>query len=337
MILACDVGGTKTRLALYQASPADGRLARGRTETYPSDRAGSLEALVAAFLAAGPPVALTAAGFGVAGPVADGRARITNLPWEVDAAALARRLALPAVALVNDVEATAWALERLGPADVGVLQAGTPRPGTRAVIAVGTGVGYAALVPGRGRAAPLASEAGHADFAPRTELQAALWRRLAARHGHVSVERLLSGPGLLTIFELLLAERGQAAPDWAAAAARGGTGPAAVAEAGMSGRDATAALALDLFLAVAGAEAGNWALRTLATGGLWLGGGVGVKLLFPAAARPGWREHAASRFMEAFLDKGRFRPLLSAVPVAVILDDTAALLGAAHRATLPEG
>ncbi len=333
MILACDVGGTKTRLALFTEGP-DGALTRGRTGTWPSAGAASLEVILAAFLGSGPPVSLSAAGFGVAGPVAEGRARITNLPWEVDAAALARRLGLPAVALVNDVEATAWALGRLGPADVAVLQAGVPRPGTRAVIAVGTGVGYAALVPGPGRAVPLASEAGHADFAPRTEVEVALWRRLAARHGHVSVERLLSGPGLQTAMELLLAERGLPAPPWLERAARDGHGPAAVAAEGMGGRDATAAEALDLVVGVCGAEAGNWALRTLATGGLWLGGGVGVRLLHPAEAPPGWRERARARFLEAFLDKGRFRPLLSGVPVAVILDDTAALLGAAHRATL---
>ncbi|HET9554978.1 MAG TPA: ROK family protein, partial [Anaeromyxobacteraceae bacterium] len=198
MILACDVGGTKVNLALYD--PAGGLLRRVRLESYPSREAASLDELLDRFLAAtGAAGTVEAAGFGVAGPVHGGRARITNLPWEIDAGRLAARLGLAQVALMNDVEAVAWALERLGPGDVEWLQPGVPGEGSAAVVAVGTGIGCSALVRQGRAAASLASEAGHADFAPRTEAEVALWRRLQARFGHVSVERVLSGQGLLDV------------------------------------------------------------------------------------------------------------------------------------------
>jgi glucokinase len=331
MILACDVGGTKVNLALYD--PSGGLLRRVRLESYPSREAPSLDALLDRFLeATGAAGTIEAAGFGVAGPVHGGRARITNLPWEVDGARLAGRLGLAAVALLNDVEAVAWALEALGPGDVEWLQPGARGEGSAAVVAVGTGIGYSALVRQGRAAASLASEAGHADFAPRTEEEVALWRRLAARHGHVSVERVLSGHGLLEVERHLREARGEPEPAWLAAAVAAGGGPAAVSAAARQGRDPCCVAALELFLGALGAEAGSWALRTLATGGLYLGGGIPAKLLAPEPTDPGWRERAAGLVLAAFLDKGRFRPLLEQVPVGVILDDKAALTGAARRA-----
>jgi len=336
VILACDVGGTKTNLALFERDGAG--LRRVRLESYPSAAHASLDEIVGLFLAAvGPGAAPSAAGFGVAGPVRGGTARVTNLPWEVSAARLAARLGLPTVALLNDVEAHAWALERTAREDVALLQAGAGDGGTVAVIAVGTGIGYSALLRGAGGTVSVASEAGHADWAPRGEAELGLWRWLRARHGHVSVERVLSGAGLLAVHAWLLEDRRAAAPGWLGEAIAAGEGPAAVAAAAMEGRDPLCAEALDLFLEAYGAEAGNWALRMLSTGGLYIGGGIAGKLLFPARARPGWRAHAASKLLGAFADKGRFRALLEQVPVGVLLDDKAALLGAAHYALLAAG
>jgi glucokinase len=338
MILGCDVGGTKTNLALFEE--AAGALRRVHLATYRSQEHASLDEILARFLAElGGDPAVSAAGFGVAGPVTGTTARVTNLPWVVDGVRLARQLGLPSVALLNDVEAFAWALPRLGPADLASLQARPPGGGTAAVIAAGTGVGYSALLQGPTGPVSLPSEAGHADFAPIDDLGAALWRWLRARlgGGHVSVERVLSGAGLAAVHAFLLEHRGASPPAWRAEAAARGDDPAAISAAAVEGRDALCAEAVDLFLDVYGAEAGNWALRTLATGGLFLGGGIAAKLLFPEVAREGWRAHAAARWLRAFHDKGRFRPLLESIPVAVILDDKAAVLGAASRALQTAG
>lgn len=338
MILGCDVGGTKVNLGLFEAAGA--ALRRVHLATYRSGEHGGLDEILARFLAeVGPEVPVEAAGFGVAGVITGATARVTNLPWVVDGAALARQLGLPAVALLNDVEAFAWALPRLAPADLAFLQARPAGAGTAAVIAAGTGVGYSALLHGPTGPVSLPSEAGHADFAPVDETGQALWRWLRARlgGGHVSVERVLSGAGLASIHAFLLERDGAAPPAWRAEAAARGEEPAAISAAALEGRDPLCAEAVDLFLDVYGAEAGNWALRTLATGGLFLGGGIAAKLLFPEVAREGWRAHALARWLAAFHDKGRFRPLLETIPVAVILDDKAAVLGAASRALQAAG
>jgi len=336
VILGCDVGGTKTNLALFEREA--GALRRVHLASYRSGEHGSLDEILARFLAeVGPGASPTAAGFGVAGPVRGGTARVTNLPWDVDGARLARQLGLGAVALLNDVEAFAWALPHLGPAALAPLQARPRGEGTAALIAVGTGIGYSALLHGPSGLVSLPSEGGHADFAPGGEVEADLWRWLRARHGHVSVERVLSGAGLEAVHAFLLASRQAAAPAWLAEAAARGEGPAAISAAALEGRDALCAEAVELFLGVYGAEAGSWALRTLATGGVYLGGGIAAKLLLPEQAGPGWRERAAARWLGAFLDKGRFRPLLESIPVEIILDDKAAVLGAAWRALAVAG
>ena len=338
MILGCDVGGTKVNLALFE--PVGASLRRVHLASYRSAEHGGLDEILARFLAElGAEPGVTAAGFGVAGPITGATARVTNLPWMVDGTGLARQLGLPSVALLNDVESFAWALPRLAPADLAYLQPRPAGPGTAAVIAAGTGVGYSALLHGPGGPVSLASEAGHADFAPVDELGQDLWRWLRARNGggQVEVEQVLSGAGLATIHAFLLERRGAAPPAWRAEAAARGDEPAAISAAAMEGRDPLCAEAVDVFLDVYGAEAGNWALRTLATGGLFLGGGIAGKLLFPEVARQGWRAHAAARWLAAFHAKGRFRPLLESVPVAVILDDKAAVLGAASRAQQTAG
>jgi glucokinase len=214
VILAGDIGATNTRLAWFEV--ANGVLVPGVARTYPSLRQASLDALVAEFLAEAPGRVRHAC-LGIAGPVRDGRVEATNLPWVVDARSLARSLGVDSVLLVNDLEANAWGLGALPDADFAVLQAGSPAPaGNAAVISAGTGLGEAGLVWEGRRHRPIASEGGHADWAPQDELQMELWRFLSAEVGHVSVERVLSGPGLHNIYRFLRDGRGLAEPAWLA-------------------------------------------------------------------------------------------------------------------------
>jgi len=330
MILACDVGGTKTNVALLESNGAVLEIVR--LESYRSREHASLDEIVDAFVGA-EAVPLEAAGFGVAGPVIAGRAVTTNLPWHIDAQRLADRLGLPAAALLNDVEAHAWAVDWLVEGDLSTLQPGSSTAGNVAVVAAGTGFGVSALVRSAGTSVSLASEGGHADFAARTSLEADLLGFLRSRFGHVSVERVLSGPGLVHLHEFLRDSRGGAEPEWLGAALRGTDAPAAIAQAAIHGRSETCARAVDLFLELYGAEAGNWALRTMATGGVYLGGGIAAKLLGAASgAADSWRDRARDLFLEGFLEKGRFRPMLEAMPVRVIVNENAPLIGAARCA-----
>ncbi|MBW6455675.1 MAG: glucokinase [Trueperaceae bacterium] len=345
MILACDVGGTKTDLALLQPGPDGMEVAR--RATYVSREHAALVDIVVDFVGERPP-RLEAAGFGIAGPVVGDRARTTNLPWHVDGARLARAVGLPRVSLLNDVEAQAWAVPLLGEHDRVTLQAGDPAgdgpPGTVAVIAAGTGLGYAALLRGEGAARSLASEGGHADFSPVDELEAGLLRALRRDFGRVSVERVVSGPGVHRIYRYLREQEGVVADDAVDALldppdGHVGVDPsAAVARAALTGTSAVAERAVLRFLAAYGGEAGNWALRTLATGGVWLGGGVGHRLLLgPQGTPSGWRERAREAFVSRFLAKGRLAPWLATVPVHVVTTDLAPLLGAAHCARMERG
>jgi glucokinase len=225
---------------------------------------------------------------------------------------------------MNDLEALAWALDILPAESLAMLQVGRIAPrGSRAVIAAGTGLGEAMLAQVGERSAVLASEGGHADFAPRTEIEIALLRWLVARHGRASYERVLSGSGLHDAY-LFLRETGRGdEPEWLAEDLGSGDPAAAISRAALEGRSDLCARALDLFVSVLGAEAGNLVLRALATGGVYLGGGIAPRIL-PWLRRP--------PFLAAFVDKGRLRPLLEYVPVRVIVDDKAGLLGAARRA-----
>lgn len=330
MILAGDVGGTKTNVALLESN--GDALEIVRFETYQSREHASLYEIVDAFFGAGE-TPLEAAGFGVAGPVIGGRATTTNLPWHVDAGQLADRFGLPTAALINDVEAHAWAVDRLTEADLLTIQPGSSWAGNVAIVAAGTGFGVSALIRSAGTAVSLASEGGHADFAARSAIEADLLGYLRSRFGHVSVERVLSGPGLLHLYEFLREAEGAGEPEWLGAELAGGDAPAAISRAAVSGRNETSARALDLFLELYGAEAGNWALRTMATGGVYLGGGIAAKLLGPSGgASDAWRKRASELFLKGFLAKGRFRPMLEAMPVQVIVNENAPLIGAAHCA-----
>lgn len=333
MILACDVGGTKTDVALLETE-GDDVVVRQRA-TYASRDHAELYEIVTDFVGPRPP-ALIAAGFGVAGPVVAGRAQTTNLPWHVDGERLAHTLGLPHVSLMNDVVAQAWAVPLLREADQVVLQAGdeasTEGEETIAVIAAGTGLGYAALLRSRSTSVALASEGGHADFSSTDGFETDLRRSLSAVHGHVSVERVVSGPGLEEIYRhLLRRERAEPLP------LVDGDPSAAVARAALTGRSALAERAVLAFLAAYGGEAGNWALRTLATG-VWLGGGIAHKLLIgPADTAPDWRARACEAFLTRFSAKGRLGSRLATVPVTIITSDLAPLLGAAHCALAEYG
>jgi glucokinase len=327
MILAGDIGGTKTVLALFE--PTSSGVRQLRDAVFPSAEYPSFDDVVTAFLDAERGV-LDAACFGVAGPVIDGRAQITNLPWSIEEGALAALTKAPRVKLLNDLEATAYGVLFLDDAQRCVLNAGsTPvRQGNVAVIAAGTGLGEALLYTDGTQYHPVASEGGHADFAPRTDEEIELLRYLRARfHGHVSYERVLSGPGLYNIYCFLReAQDGGAEPAWLTAQLAGGDRSATIAEHGLAGDEAVCVNTLELFAAIYGAEAGNLALKCLALGGVFVAGGIAPKIL-PVLRNGG--------FMRAFTDKGRFASLLDRLPVTVALTPRTGLLGAAHFARRP--
>lgn len=325
MILAGDIGATNTRLAWFEVS--NGALVRGVVRAYPSRQQPSLDAIVATFLTEAPGK-IQHACLGIAGPVREGRVEAINLPWVVDARSLARELGLDRVLLVNDLEANAWGLAALPDSDFAVLQKGRAAPGNAAVISAGTGLGEAGLVWDGQRHRPVASEAGHADWAPQDELQIALWRFLRAEIGHISVERVLSGPGLHNIYRFLRDGQGLAEPSWLIEALKTEEPAPLISRAGLAGRAEICVRALGLFVAIYGAEAGNLGLRLLATAGVYLGGGIAPRIL-PALRGPA--------FLDAFAGKGRLRALLEEMPVRVVLNDQAALLGAARRAALEAG
>lgn len=329
LVLAADVGGTKTNVALLPAK--DGRglgeplaVASYRSADYPS-----LEAMLDVFRAANAgafarPVA--AATFGFAGPIADGRGAGSHVPWAVDAASLARHLHLPRVGLVNDLVATCYGVVGLPPESLAPLLPGTAAPeANAAILAAGTGLGEAILARGGNGFVAVESEGGHADFAPRTDVELEIWRVLRARYGRVSVERALSGPGLANAAEVIHARAGSEAA-WREHADRAGSAdalPGIVSANGLARSCPSCAEALDVFVGIYGSEAGNLALRCVARGGIYLGGGIAPRIL-PALRGP--------TFEQAFRDKEPHRPLLAGIPVWVVLDDRAALWGAARHA-----
>ena len=319
-VLAADVGGTNTRLATFEA----GNSTPMQLETFASNEHTSLDQMIVLFLA-DHPTTVDAACAGVAGPVRAGRTEAVNLAWPVDAATLATTLALPRVTVLNDLEANAWGLGSLDPDDLASVLAGTPDPiGNRAVISAGTGLGQAGLFWDGSEHRVFATEGGHADFAPRSELEADLYLFLAAELGHVSYERVVSGMGLVNIFRFLLHRERRATPGWLAEAlSSGGDESAVISHQAIEGGDPTASEALDLMISVFGAQAGNLALSMMATGGIYLGGGIAPKIL---------QRLCDGGFAAAFLAKGRFAELMSRIPVRVILNDLTALMGAARRA-----
>ena len=318
--LAGDIGGTKTRLAVIEVNGAQVMIKR--EAVYPSRDYTMFEELLGDFLF-GADIPRHAA-FGIAGPVAGRAVQTTNLPWHIDADALQRQFSLAHCTLLNDLEAMACGLPALGADDVLTLQAGAPDArGNAAVIAAGTGLGEAGLFWDGLQHHPFATEGGHASFSPGDELEIALLQYLRQRHRHVSWERVVSGMGLPGLHEFLRSYRQAAAPQWLIEEMKNGDAAAAITNAALSGRDEICVETLHRFVRLYGAEAGNLALKMMSRGGLYLGGGIAPKIL------PLLREGA---FLDAFLNKGRMRPLLEAMPVKVILNDRATLFGAALRA-----
>jgi glucokinase len=321
-VLAGDVGGTNARIAYFEGGAGKVSLAQEwvfKSRSYPS-----LESILGE-LRARDARPIAAAAFGVAGPVMDGHSETLNLAWTLEATRLATALGLPRVRLINDLEANAFGLGYLGPEDLVTLQKGHPEArGHRAVISAGTGLGQAGLYWDGAAHRPFASEGGHVDFAPRDAREAELWSFLFARGGHVSYERVLSGPGLLNLYAFLKSKRPDAEPAWLAEELGAGDPSAAIARNALSERSELCAEALDWFVSIYGAAAGNVALQFFSTGGIYVGGGIAPKIL-PRLSKDG-------RFRRAFLDKGRMRPLLESIPVHVITQDKAALWGAAHAA-----
>ena len=322
-VLAADVGATKTRLAVVE--PGESFLRVEAEATHRSAAYDGLEALVRDFLDE-QGTAVDAAAFGLPGPVLRGRVRTTNLPWEVRRDELAEHLGLRRLTLINDLEATAFGIGELADDDLEVLAEGDAEAGgNAALIAPGTGLGEAGLFWDGGRHRPFATEGGHCDFAPGDEVDDALRAHLAADGGHVSWEKVLSGPGLLSIHEFLRRYRGTPVPDWLERDMQSGDPAAAIAGAAQARTCPVCSEAMDRFVRYFGAEAGNLGLKLMATGGVYLGGGIAPRiagrLLDPD-------------FLEAFRAKGRMRDLMERMPVKLIRNDRAALLGAARCAAL---
>jgi glucokinase len=348
MILAGDIGGTKTHLALFDWTME--RVEPARLETFQSADYASLDEMLKEFLVPpqpptplgdleqtkgdreepvveskpDEPARIDAACFGVAGPVIQNYSRTTNLPWVVDGAELAKQFDVPHVRLLNDLEAMAHGILFLRADELVTLNAGTPPQQKQgiALIAAGTGLGESILFWDGTRYRPMPSEGGHADFAPNSDNEIELLRHIRSQYLHVSYERVLSGPGLHAIYEYLRDVK-KNEPTWLAEKIKAGDPAAEIAQAGLKGQAEIAKQALDLFASIYGAEAGNLALKAMAINGVYLGGGMAPKLL--AKLKDG-------TFMKAFTNKGRYKRLMSSIPVHVVMNQYTGLIGAASTA-----
>ncbi len=324
MILAGDTGGTKTRLALYEQLA--GSFIRQQKETFVSPDFPSLEEIIRTFLAKNH-VSVNKACFGVPGPVVAGRAESTNLPWITDEQHIARTLGITSVRLVNDLVATTSSLPFLSSNDLLTLHPGTPMgQETRfGVVAPGTGMGQGFLHKTADQFLALPSEGGHTDFAPNTAVEIELLKYLQNKFGRVSCERVLCGPGLINIYNFLKDTGAANEPPELATRMREGNPAAIISATGQSGEFEICAQALDIFVAVLGAKAGDVALTLVTTGGVYLGGGIPPKIL---------QKLADGAVVKAFQNKGRLSDFMNTIPLYVIRDDHAALLGAAYLASI---
>jgi glucokinase len=320
MILAGDVGGTKVHLALYDFT--NGKLEYLREERFPAKEYSGLEEIVRIFLAAD---LVTSACFGVPGPVRDGRLRLTNLPWTLDSRELAYNLKIDHVFLINDLEANGYGIAELSADQVFTLSEGdASQIGNRALIAAGTGLGEGVLVWNGKQHIPMPSEGGHTDYAPRNEDEIDLLRFLQQKYqGRISFERVVSGMGFTNIYEFLRDVRGMEEPAWLAERMTTEDPNAVITELALSAKSEICVKTLDMFASAYGAEAGNLALKVLSIGGLYIGGGIAPRIL---------EKLKDGTFMKAFTDKGRLSQLLINMPVRLILESRAAVLGAAAYA-----
>lgn len=323
--LSGDIGGTKTLLQIGSAERVSVPLLQ---KSYASAAYGGLAGILDEFVAEAGGPQIAAACFALAGPVSGRLVRLTNLPWEVDADALASRFAIQRVTLVNDFEAVGMGISALQAGELLTLQAGMEQAGNRLVLGAGTGLGVAWLTAAHGGYKVHPSEGGHMDFAPADDTQYALLRYLQQRHGHVSYERIVSGPGLVAIFEFFR-DTGRELPTAKLLAAMAEDDAAAVLThfAQHQADEPIARSTLALFMAIYGAFAGNLALAALPRGGIYVAGGIAAKIATLLQR---------GDFLRAFLDKGRFSPLLQTMPVRIVLNEQVGLLGAAVRARKDE-
>jgi len=317
MILAGDVGGTKVHLALYDFT--DGNLKHTRDQQFPAREYAGLEEIVKEFVVN---EKITAACFGVPGPVRDGRLRLTNLPWTLDSRELAAHLKIDYVFLINDLQANGYGIAELSADQIFTLSEGDAQQiGNRALISAGTGLGEAFMVWDGRDYVPYPSEGGHSDFAPRNEDEIDMLRFLRQKYdGRISFERVVSGQGITNCYEFLREVRGVEEPQWLAERIASEDPNAVITELAMKAKSEICEKALDLFVSAYGAEAGNLALKVLSVGGLYVGGGIAPRIL---------EKLKDGAFMKAFTDKGRLSQLLIHMPVRVILESKTALLGAA--------
>jgi len=331
MILAGDVGGTKVHLALYDFE--GGRLKPVRDERYPANEFATLDAVVTNFLGGGSsgnshvtnPSEIAAACFGCPGPVRNGRLKLTNLPWTLDQRDLAKSLAIEHIFLINDLEANGYGIPELARESIVTLHEGdAAQVGHRGLIAAGTGLGEALLIWDGKAHRPIPSEGGHCDFAARTDREIALLQYLRKTlPGRVSWERVVSGLGIQNVYAYLRDVEKMDQPQWLRDRMKAEDPNAVIGQCADDGSSELCVETMQTFAAAYGAETGNIALKVLATGGMYLGGGIAPKAL---------KTLTAGGFMQAFLDKGRLSPVLQSIPVRVILDDSCALLGAAAYA-----
>lgn len=330
-VLAGDIGGTKTLLQLASPSNNGGRLEFEvlYEQRYPSADHAEFLPLVKAFLDSAPSQAKVSIGgacFGVAGPVSGRTAVTTNLPWKLDADALEKALGIPHVRLINDFQAVGYGIEALGPNDMVMLQQGNPVPqGTRVVIGAGTGLGQGFLVWQGDHYEVVASEGGHADFAPRSPIEMELLTYLKTQIPWPTWERVASGRGLVNIFNFLVEAKQRPVSVALKQALESGDKGAAVSRFGLAGEDTTANEALEMFVSIYGSQTGNFALTALATGGVYVAGGVAPKIL---------SKMKEGGFLKAFHDKyDRMQPLLKAMPVNIVVNEHVGLLGCAVAAS----
>jgi glucokinase len=315
-VLAGDIGGTKVNIGIFSLQVRRPRLRI--MKSYRSRDFPNLESILERFLSAHP-LRPEYASFAVAGPVIHGKCVTTNLPWVIEGALLQNFLSANHVSLINDLAATAYAVPVLRSSELVTLNRGVRRRGHIGVIAAGTGLGEAFLYWDGASYHPMSTEGGHVDFAPTSLLEVELWEWMRLRQQHVSVEKILSGAGLVSIYEFLKAKEEETEPP-VLALAPSGEKARVISELALSAKNIVCAKALDLFISIYGAEAGNVALKGTTIGGVYLGGGIAPKILE-------WLKK--DTFMKAFTDKGRFSSFLSQIPVKVILNEKTALLGAA--------
>lgn len=320
MILAGDIGGTKTHLALFEENEKRKWVVDAK---YKSSKYDNLSSIVKEFLQEHRGMSIERACFGIAGPIQNGKCHATNLPWVVDGALIAKENSISTVFLINDLEANAYGINTLDQDEFYTLNEGKPNRGNAALISAGTGLGEAGLFWDGSKHIPFACEGGHCSFSPENELEIKLLRYLAKQYDHVSFERILSGPGIYNVYRFLIDEGIEKEKESVKAAFLTTDPSRVITEMGMKSACPACMRTLDLFVSIYGAEAANLALKMLSIGGVYIGGGIAPKIL---------NELREGGFMKRFIQKGRFTSLLLAMPVKVVLNENTALLGAAYYA-----